>query len=237
MAQQPEVTTTALERQQSAEIVRGVDSSALTGAIGEYQRIQGVLDRALPDCIMRVQGKQFRKKNYWRAVGTAFNLTVELHSEEFKEIMGKLCCLVTYAATAPNGRRAYGDGACDMGEKKGAQATIHNVRAHAHSRAYNRAVSNLVGFGEVSAEEVDRDGVGAEEDHPTGVIEVRLAAGAAAKRGWTGDAIRAVFIEAGGTFGEDGKLAAMPEANRDACIRALSRPPVVDAEVVDGGAK
>jgi len=34
------------------------------------------------------------------------------------------------------------------------QATIHNVRAHAHTRAFNRAVSNLVGFGEVSAEEI-----------------------------------------------------------------------------------
>lgn len=38
-------------------------------------------------------------------------------------------------------------------------ATEHNVRSHAHSRAFNRAVSNLVGFGEVSAEEVDRNDV------------------------------------------------------------------------------
>jgi hypothetical protein len=37
------------------------------------------------------------------------------------------------------------------------QASVHNVRAHAHTRAFNRAVSNLVGFGEVSAEEVDSD--------------------------------------------------------------------------------
>lgn len=37
------------------------------------------------------------------------------------------------------------------------EATEHNVRGHAHTRAFNRAVSNLVGFGEVSAEEADRD--------------------------------------------------------------------------------
>jgi hypothetical protein len=37
------------------------------------------------------------------------------------------------------------------------QATEHNIRSHAHTRAFNRAVSNLVGFGEVSAEEIDRD--------------------------------------------------------------------------------
>jgi hypothetical protein len=37
------------------------------------------------------------------------------------------------------------------------RATEHNVRSHAHTRAFNRAVSNLVGFGEVSAEEVEPD--------------------------------------------------------------------------------
>jgi hypothetical protein len=38
-----------------------------------------------------------------------------------------------------------------------ADATEHNVRGHASTRAFNRAVSDLVGFGEVSAEEVERD--------------------------------------------------------------------------------
>lgn len=42
-----------------------------------------------------------------------------------------------------------------------AQSTDHNIRSHAHTRAFNRAVSNLVGFGEVSAEEI----VG-EDDQP-----------------------------------------------------------------------
>lgn len=37
------------------------------------------------------------------------------------------------------------------------EATEHNVRAHAHTRAYNRAISNLVGFGEVSAEEAQQE--------------------------------------------------------------------------------
>jgi hypothetical protein len=32
--------------------------------------------------------------------------------------------------------------------------TLHNVRAHACTRAKNRAISDLVGFGEVSAEEL-----------------------------------------------------------------------------------
>jgi len=40
------------------------------------------------------------------------------------------------------------------------EATEHNVRGHAHTRAFNRAVSNLVGFGEVSAEEAGDDDLG-----------------------------------------------------------------------------
>ena len=54
---------------------------------------------------------------------------------------------------------ADGDGSCFSSEKRGrGQATVHNVRAHAHTRAFNRAVANLVGFGEVSAEEMEGSG-------------------------------------------------------------------------------
>ena len=41
--------------------------------------------------------------------------------------------------------------------------SIHNIRSTAETRAFNRAVSNLVGGGEVSAEEVDKGAVVAEE--------------------------------------------------------------------------
>jgi hypothetical protein len=39
-------------------------------------------------------------------------------------------------------------------DKTAENASHHNVRGHAHTRAFNRAVSNLVGFGEVSADEM-----------------------------------------------------------------------------------
>ena len=157
------VEVTALARQQGAAIVQAVDPAMMEEAIRAYTAIQQTIDRALPDCIMRIQGKAFRKKNYWRAVTTAFNLTVECAAEKWENFDGEWCCDVTYRATAPNGRAAFGDGSCSFREKKGAQATRHNVRSHAHTRAYNRAVSNLVGFGEVSAEEVERNH---EEERP-----------------------------------------------------------------------
>lgn len=139
-----------------AAIVRAA-AGDVAEAFSEYQRIQRTLDAALPDCILEIQGKQFRKKNYWRAIATAFNLTVEPIEERREEALDDWGYVVTYRATAPNGRSAVGDGACMVSEKRGPQGTLHNVRSHAHTRGFNRAVSNLVGFGEVSADEITRD--------------------------------------------------------------------------------
>jgi hypothetical protein len=84
---------------------------------------------------------------------------------------------VSYAATATNGQSSGGDGSCidnekwptrDEWDEKVARAererwsapkwagrnSRHNVRSTAHTRAYNRAVSNLIAAGEVSAEEI-----------------------------------------------------------------------------------
>jgi len=127
-------------------------------AVEDYRNIQKALDAAMPDCLITIQGRKFRKKNYWRGIATAFNLTVKQVSEQRVEEGDDWGWIATYTATAGNGRSADGDGACFASEKTDRQgkiiATVHNVRSHAHTRAYNRAVSNLVGFGEVSAEEM-----------------------------------------------------------------------------------
>src|SRR4029450_3343421 len=128
-----------------------------------YRDLQAALDKAMPDQIIKLDGKPFRKKGYWRAVAVAFNLSVELVDER-REVFGSLpsggdnyAYLVTYRAATTTSRCATGDGACTAAEKSVGKmrASEHNVRSHAHTRAFNRAVSNLVGFGEVSAEEVD----------------------------------------------------------------------------------
>lgn len=153
--------TTALakvEHQPTAGIVRSAGD--IVEALQEYQKIQGALDKSMPKAIMTIRGKQFRKKQYWRAIATAFNLDVTRMHEERTVIGDDWGYLVTYRATAPNGRSADGDGSCFASEKlkgKVIEASTHNVRSHAHTRAFNRAVSNLVGFGEVSAEEVEAD--------------------------------------------------------------------------------
>lgn len=163
-------STAVVPAEERAPIVRA-DAGDVLAAFGDYQKIQSALDAAMPDCIMTIRGKQFRKKSYWRAIATAFNLDVEPTDERREDTPdGDWGYCVTYRATANNGRSAIGDGACFASEKivrddsgnviqwKTEQnQTVHNVRAHAHTRAFNRAVSNLVGFGEVSAEEMQYD--------------------------------------------------------------------------------
>lgn len=137
----------------------------MVNAFKAYQGLQRALDSSMPDQLLELDGKVFRKKGYWRAIAVAFNLTVE-PTEERREVYGQLedgsdnyCWITTYRATTPIGRSATGDGSCAAAEKQRGRmkASEHNVRSHAHTRAFNRAVSNLVGFGEVSAEEAERE--------------------------------------------------------------------------------
>ena len=82
----------------------------MTRALRAYRDLQQALDQAMPDQIMAIRGKAFRKKGYWRAIRTAFNLTVTLTDERRAEGPGgDWGWLVTYRATAPNGRSADGD--------------------------------------------------------------------------------------------------------------------------------
>lgn len=122
---------------------------------------------------IQIIGKEeFLKKSYWRKLATFFNLTVKVVKEEKDTTMttfdkdgkkvGNLVYNFTCMAKAPNGRSAVGTGSCEMYEK-GYRNSIHNVRATAETRAFNRAVSNLVGGGEVSAEEVDQGSGGSSD--------------------------------------------------------------------------
>ena len=72
---------------------------------------------------MQLDGRPFRKKGYWRAIATAFNLKLE-PIDERREVAGRFAdgrdnfgYIVTVRAIAPNGRYAVGDGACFAIEK------------------------------------------------------------------------------------------------------------------------
>lgn len=146
--------TALVEREEQA--LTTADPQAFAHAFDAYKQIQEVIDARMPKEIMRIGDKMFRKKAYWRAVATAFNVDCTMHAEEHFEAGDDWGYRVVYTARSKDGRSASGDGVCMASEKsKGRmEATHHNVRGHAHTRAFNRAISNLVGFGEVSADEL-----------------------------------------------------------------------------------
>ncbi len=161
-------------------------SGRVIQAIQEYKALQVALDAHLDKCVVQLDGKPFRTKAYWNAVATAFGVNVEIVEERRVEFDGDWGYEFICKATAGN-RFALGDGACTRSEKvvyqsvwnkanrrkeyildengepktdpfkTAKQATLHNVRAHAYTRARGRAISHLVGFGEVTAEEVSAD--------------------------------------------------------------------------------
>lgn len=213
-----EATITALAPVPVPDTPMPVFSGAqMATAYHAYRELQKALDQAMPDQIMQLSGRPFRKKGYWRAVAVAFKLDVRCTQQERVEHIGLDGNLdwgwqVTYTATAPNGRAADGDGSCFASEKNRGrmQATEHNVRSHAHTRAFNRAVSNLVGFGEVSAEEATKDEqaepksaiapemIAALRDEQYYIVGIRtLKTGEKDGRGW---ALRAITVHTGQAF-------------------------------------
>lgn len=129
-------------------------ASQAAEAINAYETLKTAIVRPEQD-IQIIQGRPFLKKSFWRRVAACFGLSLELVSEERLILDGKLAYRATYRAVAPNGRAMDGDGMCMQGEK--GQMIEHNIRAIAHTRAKNRAISDIVGGGEVSAEEMPDD--------------------------------------------------------------------------------
>jgi len=135
-----------------------------------------------------INGKRSINKSGWLRIARAFNISCFAVSSTY--VVDKDAqdwgYEVVVRAMHPNGAEMQGDGACWFSEKivkpkgynggtitqkdieyaakKTSEAgTKHNVRAHAFTRATNRAISNLVGGGEVSAEELSGDYVDADE--------------------------------------------------------------------------
>ncbi|MCP9491558.1 MAG: hypothetical protein MSC31_17035, partial [Solirubrobacteraceae bacterium MAG38_C4-C5] len=115
--------------------------------------------------------KPFLKKSGWRKIARAFNLSFEcVHSRVERDEHGHPeRAEVWIRAVAPNGQYGDGDGYCSADEgrfqsNRGKAKIENDLRATATTRAKNRAVSDLVGMGEVSAEEINPD-AGQDPEH------------------------------------------------------------------------
>jgi hypothetical protein len=119
------------------------------------------------DDVIGVPGQQggFVKRSGWSKLATFYGVSTEiigLHIDRDDDGQPTRARAVV-RATAANGRHADGDGACAMTEPRfrhpsGRQKIEHDLPATAVTRATNRSVSNLVGFGQVSAEETEETG-------------------------------------------------------------------------------
>lgn len=102
--------------------------------------------------------REFPKRSAFQKLANAYRVSTAILSRELThDDAGALVrCDVIVRATHPDGRFAEGDGACARSEERftrGDDKIDHDLPATAVTRATNRAISNLVAFGAVSAEE------------------------------------------------------------------------------------
>lgn len=107
-------------------------------------------------------GNLYKKKSAWRKLGRHFGISVHSSLEDTKIVHfedGEWCAFAHAAAIAPWGQRFDDVAACGSDEELGNRTiTYADAVATAMTRAANRAVSNLIAMGEVSAEEINDRG-------------------------------------------------------------------------------
>lgn len=100
--------------------------------------------------------REFKKKSAWQKLGRAFNVDTRIISHEFQRtktgrINEAYYCVM---ASLPNGRSVESDALCSRSEKGKSNVSDHTIMSTAKTRATNRAISELIGAGEVSSDEM-----------------------------------------------------------------------------------
>lgn len=164
-------------------ILRPADTlDAIADAFKEYQRVcERILTK---DDYQEYEGKPRKKKSAWRKLATAFNVSTEIMSTQVLRPDGRHVVMaeIRVRASTPGGRQSEALGSCDVNEKCCANARgqkchkaawkghyccqdgcdgrkhwshpDHDIISTAQTRATNRAIADLIGCGEVSAEEI-----------------------------------------------------------------------------------
>jgi len=142
------------EVQNTTQIIAKPDVQGAVEVMRAFQELkQKVLDA---NDTVTISGKQYIKRSGWRKIAMAFNISTEVVKIEREKIDNVYVVRVVARAKTPMGRISEEAGVCDSTEfeRGNLQGTLHNIETKAVTRAINRAISNLVGGGEVSAEEI-----------------------------------------------------------------------------------
>ena len=155
-----------------------VDVDSAKAFMDNYQEVcKALLDKSDYQNV-KINGKStaFKKKSAWRKIATAFNISDEIIEKEIIRDDNYQIISATFSVkvTAPNGRSGIGTASCSIFDKiknsdleqpsnfelrKRFNNAENDVIGTAHTRAKSRAISDLVGMGEVSAEEMAEMGV------------------------------------------------------------------------------
>lgn len=126
-------------------------------ALKEWQAYQELTEKLLnPSDYQYIGRKRFKKKSAWRKYMKAFRISTRVIEKDIiKDDSGRVIeSSFLVRAWMPDGREAEGWGNCSKFER-GFSKPNHDIPATAMTRAINRAVSDLIGAGEVSAEEME----------------------------------------------------------------------------------
>lgn len=143
----------AIERQEQA-IVTPADADSVLEMIQAFEYFKSKVLNKKDFAV--IQGEPRVKKSGWSKYALACNVSTELRDERVEERDGHRIYHFNYRAVhLPSGRFADAVGSASEAERREWTHPEHDVRSLAQTRAFNRSVSNLVGGGEVSAEEME----------------------------------------------------------------------------------
>ena len=120
----------------------------------DYQEIN-VREKNEEGNYVRVK-RHFKKKSAWQKLSRAFNVDTRIVDRDIERTkMGKIKeAYYCVRATLPNGRSVESDAMCSRSEVGKDKVSDHTIMSTAKTRATNRAIAELIGAGEVSAEEM-----------------------------------------------------------------------------------
>ena len=150
----------------------------IDSAVAEWENYQELTEKLLDESDYQGSGDdRFKKKSAWRKYGKAFNVSTKILEEKlvYNDEGRIVTAKYIVEAKVPSGRSEQGIGLCSIWDKahehnkqfgqrtctgpcdgrKHYDKPEHDIPSTAHTRAKNRAISDLIGAGEVSAEEID----------------------------------------------------------------------------------
>jgi hypothetical protein len=159
---QPEIVPTSqIQPSLPIEIVEPMDIDRLAEAFKKFEDFKKRL--LTEDDSVKIGNKLFLKKSAWRKWALACSVSDEIRSEERIPTEGRdakdgfMYRITVRAYHIPTGRSSTGVAVASSNEKTKWAHEEHDVFSLCHTRAKSRAISDLVGGGELSAEELQAE--------------------------------------------------------------------------------